>query len=344
MSYVPPLYNDIGKKCKDLFNKKYNFGNSVVVKHKKSTRNAGTLSIETAGNFGQCGVGGNVKSTCDHKQGKLELNANSCGSLGAKFEATQLAPNLTVSLCGGVCGPSKSGSCGPKSGSCGPSSSSSASCDKKDSKSCEGKDAKACETKCKSSCNIGGGVSAEYRRESFAGAVGVCHKAGKTGLTASAVVGHKGFSVGGEVCADAAAGAVQCFGGAVQYEHADAVLSLVSENKFRKHQFSAYHPVNRDLTVGFQYGFDQDSKCGKNARCLGGALEYLAAPDTTIKARANTKGCAALNVEHTLANPRLLLGFSAGFALPTGNGGSCTSAGCPFYPDKFGVQVTFGDF
>jgi len=348
-TFTPPLFHDLGKKARELFCKKYNYGNSVGVKHQKATREAGNLTIETTGSFGSC-VGGDVKVTCDHKQGKLELKGTTFGYGCAKLEAKELAPSLNVTVdafCGGYGG---KGSCG--TGSCGTGGSkrgcgTKAACD--DKKSCDTKDAKAGDTKCAStaSCAKKCGVKAraDYRRESVAGSLGVAYCCGNVCLTPSVVLGYKGVSLGAQACVNPASGegALQSYNVAAQYDHADAVVT-VNTRQFRSFTVDAYHPVNRDYTVGFGYKYNPDKECASAQRVLSAGLEYAAAPDTTIKAKASTCGNASLNVEHRLPNPKLLLAFSAGFNLPQG-GSSCGGAGvCPVYPDKFGVQVTFGDF
>jgi hypothetical protein len=319
-TFIPPQFNDIGKKAKDLFSKKYNFNNSLIVKHRNKASKDCSMVIETKGNVSGCGsVYGETKVTCESKRGtahKLEVEASTCGPVKAKLELTDLAPSLTVEFNGDCCAPS---ACGDK---------------------------KACDTKaaCPSSClaNLGGGVKAKYDRDSFAGSVGVCHK-NKTYVSASAVVGSNGLSAGGSISADAVAGTVGCYAVGLEYSHADIVLSLVS-NKFRSHTVTAYHPVNKDTKVGFQFEYNPDSKCASKQRVLSAGVEYAAAPDTVVKAKASSGGCAALNVEHRLGNPNVLLAFSAGFQLTAPkSGGACTTAGA-CSPDKFGVQLTFGDF
>jgi len=163
----------------------------------------------------------------------------------------------------------------------------------------------------------------------------VCHKK-KTYVDASAVVGHNGLSAGGCVSADVAAGTIGCYGVGVQYEHSDIVLALTSSDKFRSHSFSAYHPVNKDTTVAFNFEYNPDSKCAKKQRILCAGVEHNAAIDTVVKAKASSTGCSSLSVEHRLANPNVLLAFSAGFQLLAPKNGACS-------PDKFGVQLTFGD-
>lgn len=311
-SYVPPLFADIGKKSKDLFKNKYNFDNSLVVKHRDQRTRDCSLSIESRANAGDCcGIYGETKLTLENTKGtqhKIVVDGSSLGKVGGSVEFKNLAPNLTVKLCGGV----------DQTGA-----------------------AKACDSKEECSVNsclkkLNGGASAQYRRESFAGSVGLCHKPGKTCVNASAVVGNGGLSAGGSVSADAAAGAIACYAAGVQYEHSDIVLALTSENKFRSHSISAYHPVNKDTTVAFNFVFNCDEKCAKKQRVLYAGVEYAAAADTTIKAKASSAGCSALSVEHRLANPNLLIGFSAGFNW------NKTSGGCAV-ADKFGVQVTLGD-
>jgi len=129
----------------------------------------------------------------------------------------------------------------------------------------------------------------------------------------------------------------------VEYAHSDIVLALTS-NKLRSHTVTAFHPVNKDTTVGFQFDYNPDSKCASKSRVLTAGVEYNAAADTVVKAKASSGGCASLNVEHRLGNPNVLLGFSAGFQLSAPkSGGACTTTGA-CSPDKFGVQLTFGDF
>jgi hypothetical protein len=331
-SYIPPQFCDIGKKASDLFKKKYNFNNSLIVKHRNKKNKDCALTIETKGNVGACcGVYGEAKVTCESskvKKHKLEIEGSTCGKLNGTLEVEELAPNLVLKLKAG-CDSTGSG-CGTQAPACGA-----------DKKACG--DKKACDTSaCSvSQClaNLDGSVSTSYRREGFAGSVGVTHKK-KLGVCASAVVGHNGLSAGGYVGADPVAATIGCYGVGVQYDHADIVLALKSDNKLRSHNFSAYHPVNKDTTVAFNFSYNPDEKCASKQRQLCAGVEYAAAIDTTIKAKASSSGCASLNVEHRLGNPNVLLGFSAGFnLLASKNGGSCPSS-----PDKFGVQLTFGDF
>lgn len=92
---MPALFNDIGKKSKDLFSKKYDYKNEIKTINKAKDG----LKIEAGLCYGK-GVAGSMKGTYKTKDYEAEVELNSCEKSDdkAKVSFGKLVDNLDLEL------------------------------------------------------------------------------------------------------------------------------------------------------------------------------------------------------------------------------------------------------
>jgi len=304
MSFVPPKFADLGKNASDLFKKK--FDDKKDFKHVIQTKNrtASGLVFTSGGEFDpkkNNELTGNLKVNYKKDSwGEAEGSLSTAGPSKAEFKFKKLVKGLTVIVTGDT---------GPFFAD-------------KDPK----KPAKF--------TNPTGKVAAEYSQDFFSGTasyetsffdVNVLHGSG--------VIGFDGLSVGGEVKLDTKSFSnVDDYNVGAQYDAGDYTVTAKTAEQGNKLTVQYIHKVHADVQVGGALSAALD---GTSERSFGVATEYKVDKDTTVKLRGDTKGVAAVAVEHRLANPRVQLGVASswgivGFSLPK--------------PKDFGLQLTFGDY
>lgn len=173
-----------------------------------------------------------------------------------------------------------------------------------------------------------GTADVTYTKDSTALTASVSSSGKATSVTAAAVVGFDGVSVGGEVVYDAAAQAVSDYNAAAQYSQDDFTVGLKTSNQADDVCVSFIHKVSPTFTFGGQATYNIAS----GARTLTAGGEHKLNDAVTIKGKANNAGTVTWMVEHSLPNAavvRLTTEFDANTYSTV--------------PDKFGLGIIFGD-
>jgi len=179
-------------------------------------------------------------------------------------------------------------------------------------------------------------VGAEYAQEHFSGVLNVESSLPKHSVVhAAVVVGHDGYSVGGEVKVDPQnTKTVKDYGAAFQWETKDYTVTVKAGDKGETLTAQGFWKASADHQVGVQLVKKLD---GSGDDALTVATDYRVDPVTKIKAKGDTKGILSFAFEHRLADPRLLLNAASSLDaanLKTGN----------FAAKDFGISVLFGDY
>jgi len=97
-AFVPPQFDDLGKSVKNLFKKKYDYGNSMKTSHKT----ASGVTLDNTAVFADS-ISGRVKGTYkDETFGDIETEVATRGNLSGKVSLKKLADGLNVALKGNV--------------------------------------------------------------------------------------------------------------------------------------------------------------------------------------------------------------------------------------------------
>mmetsp|Transcript_13124 Transcript_13124/g.11601 ORF Transcript_13124/g.11601 Transcript_13124/m.11601 type:complete len:243 (-) Transcript_13124:79-807(-) len=179
-----------------------------------------------------------------------------------------------------------------------------------------------------------GALAAEWKQDFISGDVKVEHKGtGASTLTGSAAIGTDGLSVGGEVVVGRNAKGESSISGynvGTQYVGADYVAAIKTKDKSETVNVSYHHKVSADHQVGAQFEYDTNAE----TRELTLGMKYSLDSDTTLKVLGKTSGQVWMGLQHKLAAPRMNIGLAAQF----------NAASYKFNADKFGVNLSFGDF
>jgi hypothetical protein len=153
---------------------------------------------------------------------------------------------------------------------------------------------------------------------------------GSTSLSASAVFGFDGVSVGGQVDLDAS-GSPKDYNVGAQYAAKDLVAALVTSNKGDDITISFHQKVSCCYSMGASMLVKPES--GSRAYTFG--TDYCLDKNTSIKAKAGSCGTVGVAVSHKLADPKVKLGISAQFNALSDD---------IFKAQKFGICMNFGEF
>lgn len=274
MAFVPPQFGDLGKKCKDLFKRQYDFKNEVKV-----IRKAGGVKVESGGYHGKALVGYTKANFKLQDVGDVEVevhsNAEAKGSIKRKQNGVSFNLNSNFS----------------------------------DKVALDG----------------------SYSQESIAVKAEVSHVFSKaqTSVCASASVGVDGVSVGGQLSVDQT-GSPKDYNLAAEYSQSDLIASLVTSNKCLDTTASYYQKVSKDLVIGSSMLVKDDQ-----SRLFTFGGDYVLDKDTTLRAKADSKGIVSTAISHTLSDPSLKFAVSAQF---DAFGSDVLVA------QKFGVSMSFGEF
>jgi hypothetical protein len=97
MSFVPPLFSDLGKSAADLFKKKYDYKNVIQLKNKTK---AG-LTFTSSGDVSAKGVGATVKVNYKNDSfGEGETEIKTSGQTKLQVKAKKLFPGVVVTVTG----------------------------------------------------------------------------------------------------------------------------------------------------------------------------------------------------------------------------------------------------
>lgn len=173
-----------------------------------------------------------------------------------------------------------------------------------------------------------GAVDLTYKQDSTALTASVKSSGKATSVTAAAVVGFDGVSVGGEVVYDVSGQAVTDYNAAAQYTQLDFVAALKTANQADDIAVSYLHQCSKDCAFGGQLTYNIAS--GQRTITAGG--EYRVDANVTVKGKANNAGTITTMVEHKL--PRQVT-----FRLTTEFDANTHST----VPEKFGLGLIFGD-
>lgn len=148
-------------------------------------------------------------------------------------------------------------------------------------------------------------------------------------VTAAAVIGFDGVSVGASVTSNVSVAAFKPtdYNGAFQYEQSDLTVSVVTEEMTDKVTLSAEHKVNSDFTFAAQavYHFKKD-----DAKTLALGGKYQIDSLTAIKGKVDQAGNVSTVVDHQV-RPWAKLGVTSVF--------NAKAMSTP----KFGLSFTFGE-
>jgi hypothetical protein len=275
MSFVPPIFGDLGKSASNLFKKKFDDKKDFKNVIKTTNKTASGLTFTTGGTFdSKNNLTGDLKA--EYKKDNVEVvgDLSTAGPAKVDIKVKKLQPGLTLQLVGDTGAAFNPGKF--------------------------------------STATVKGAV--EYSRDFFAGTASAESAFGSNLLlSGSGVIGFEGLSVGGEAQVDAnKISDVEDYNLGAQYDDKDFTATLKTA-KFANDLTGSYvHKVNSDLQVAGQFNTKLD---GTDDRSAGLASEYKVDANTTVKLRGNTKKVVAVAVEHRLANPRLALGFASSWNL-----------------------------
>lgn len=173
-----------------------------------------------------------------------------------------------------------------------------------------------------------GTVDLTYKQDNTAVTATVKTSGKATSVTAAAVVGFDGVSVGGQVSYDASSQAVTDYNAAAEYTQPDFTVSVKTANQADDVTVSYIHKVCKDFTYGGQLGYNIAS----GQRTLAVGAQANVDKGVTVKAKANNAGIVTSLVEHELAN-------QVTFRLTTEFDANTYST----VPQKFGLGLIFGE-
>jgi hypothetical protein len=176
-------------------------------------------------------------------------------------------------------------------------------------------------------------VSAEYKQENLAGAVGIDWSKANTSADASVAAGLDGFAVGGEGKYDATKSDFSSYNAGAEYSAKDFTASVKTDKKFEAILASYFHNVNTGRAGKTQVGAQFGADFTKKTQVLTIGTEHDVDAATTLKGKVDSEGGVAGAVEHRLANPAVKINAAALFNRNSG-----------FTAQQFGVGFTFGDF
>jgi len=280
MSFVPALYENLGKASADLFKKKFDYKNQVQLKNKSATG----VTFTSTGEVSDKGVSGSVNLKYKEKRGEVDTELTTCGKAKAEFKTKNLAPGVVLTV-KGESNPKRDGALAGKAG------------------------AKAPAVK----------ATVDYTQEFFAGSVAVDTSLfDYTLVTASGVIGYDGLSVGGELKVDAnTRSELEDYNVAAQYQQKDMIATVKTESKAERLTLSYYQDVSSQQAVGAQLAWALD---GSDDRKLQLGTAYKVDDVTSFKVKgaaafkaAGTEGEVAGVIEHRLRNPSLLFALSSSY-------------------------------
>jgi hypothetical protein len=292
MAFQPPLFGDFGKKAKDLFKKKYEFDNQLVVINKTADGHSVESKIIAAND---APLRGHFKSTCNVKtwgqmNGVCESEFHTVADKESKvsYKFTEFMKNLSVKLSLVGVRPEVKGETPDFP---------------------EG----------------WGAAEATWSQDYFSGSAGVRSNGQKTLLDFVGAIGYENFSVGGKAVADLASKAAPNdvnFGVEYLSRNNDYVVSAYTEKKRSTLVVSYLQNITKKHSIGasLSYGLT------KPGRTLTVGTDYPVDIDTTLRAFAkidSNKDNATVSVaaEHRLSNA--LVGVAAEFNVAP----SATTAG-----------------
>jgi hypothetical protein len=177
-------------------------------------------------------------------------------------------------------------------------------------------------------------VDSTYEKDMIAATFAAAHNLskGSTDLSASAVFGMDGVSVGGSVNMSASnMGSPTDYNMGAEYKQSDLTASIVTSNKGEDLTASYFQKVCGKMQLGASMLVQPEA----GTRLFTFGTNYVLDNATTIKAKADSCGIVATSVTHTLANPNMKLCVSSQF--------DALSSDC-FSAQKFGVSVNLGEF
>jgi hypothetical protein len=281
MSFIPPLFENLGKSATDLFKKKFDYKNQVQLKNKSKTG----LTFTSTGGVTDKGVDGtlNIKYKQD-SFGEVETDLTTSGKLKAEVKAKKLSPGVVATF-KGESNPKRDGVFSNKPGS------------------------KAASVK----------TTVDYSQDFFAGSVGVDTSFFEyTVLSGAGVIGFDGLSVGGEVKLDAQTRQeVDDYNVGAEYQHGDVTGTIKTASKGENLTLSYYQKVNGDQNVGASLTTALD---GSDDRTLQLGTDYKVDEVTNFKVKGEavfkttgTAGKVAGVIEHRLKNPAVLFALSSSY-------------------------------
>jgi hypothetical protein len=281
MSFIPPLFDNLGKAASDLFKKKFDYKNQVQLKNKSKTG----LTFTSTGDVSDKGVGGtlNIKYKQD-SFGEVETEATTGGKAKAEVKAKKLAPGVVATF-KGESNPKRDGVFASKPG------------------------AKSGAVK----------TQVDYTQDFFAGSAAVDTSFFEyTVLSGAGVIGFDGLSVGGEVKLDGQTRSeIDDYNVGAEYAHGDVVGTIKTENKGEKLTASFHQKVSGDQNVGAALTLALDGSDDRTFK-LGSEYKVDEATNFKVKGEAQfkstgTEGVAAGVIEHRLKNPSLLFALSSSY-------------------------------
>jgi hypothetical protein len=153
---------------------------------------------------------------------------------------------------------------------------------------------------------------------------------GCTGASASAVLGHDGVSVGGQVDMDVG-GSVKDYNIGAEYASKDLTAAAVTSSKGDDITVSFFQNISGRTSIGASMLVKPES--GSNTYTLG--TDHQLDSNTGIRAKADSNGIVGVAVSHVLADPNVKLGVSAQFDAMSSDA---------FKAQKFGLSMSFGEF
>lgn len=167
-----------------------------------------------------------------------------------------------------------------------------------------------------------------YAKDSIATTLAVDASGKSTSVTAAAVVGFDGISVGGQVVYDVSDQNVTDYNAAAEYAQTDFTVTARTSNRADDVAISYYHNASPRLTLGGKFTYNFSS--GERGLVAGG--EYQVDQSVLVKAKADNAGTVTTMVEHKLRNPDVAVRLTTEF---DANTYSTT-------PEKFGLALVFG--
>lgn len=170
-----------------------------------------------------------------------------------------------------------------------------------------------------------GSVSATYVMDGFAAKAELSDD---MSVTASAVIGHDGLSVGAQ--ATLANGDIADYNVASQLQQNGVTLALVTSNRADNLVASFYQKLATGNLLGVEYSINND----KAEECnLAIGSQYQLDSATSLKSKINSCGCLAMALTHTHAASNVKVNFASSFDYANN-----------FAVKDYGLGFTLGDF
>lgn len=304
-TFVPPKFADIGKKCRDMFKKSFNYDNKFKTKHTTSQG----YQMETEGTLKDKTVAGQFTGTHKVQNTKLKVETHTKGELYGSVEATPPGPieGLKVTVGAGH---------------------------KENKKTKQLKCTDALEVVYARDFFTGTAKVENLAHFAYGKVQPECAAmADKPAVTLSGTIGTDGLSVGvnAELDVTHKDKVLSAFDFGVQYAKADFIGNFNTSKDHEVFTFGAYHTLPA-YTIGMQCEFDFTKSA---TRTLKLGTDYKVDANTKFVSAYSTKGEVECSIKHNMSNPAVKVDASHKYSIFETD---------PAKKSQFGLTLSFGEF